>query len=491
MDNWKRVIKYNLLVANVARLMVKFQYLLGEKQMAIANFGNIAAFCTSNYIGTYRWVSLENNLIRISQKHIPIPAQETYTPGKTKKVLHVLTEGYAVGGHTQFLINWIVADSMRKHSILFTNQQSPVPGKLRELERNFDVPVIELSASKDHLSRSKELRLLSLNYDIVILHHHSHDIIPLLAFAYSGGPSVGIINLSDHIPWIGVAIADLIIQFRETALKIDTERRQFGNAEILPIPITVKQNYCNAAARSELGISESQVMLLTIASEYKFKPVPGYNYFESIIKILENYPNVISYVVGVSKDSDIALNYKHERLIFAGITSQTAKYEAACDIYVESFPFVSLTSLLQTVAGGKACQLIYNPVLLNKCFNNQNFKYPENKAEWQNNLVRLINEKDYRTNIAFHQSSYIVENNVIGDSWKKKLAKCYSQLGSATHHTAILKKSIWVYTSNERLLLDVNSTKISLAGIVSSKNFFFKVFVFGISKILSVYRKTI
>ena len=92
MDNWKRIIKYNLLVANVARLMVKFQYLLGEKQMAIANFGNIAAFCTSNYIGTYRWVSLENNLIRVSQKHIPIPSPASIITGQTNNVLHVCTK---------------------------------------------------------------------------------------------------------------------------------------------------------------------------------------------------------------------------------------------------------------------------------------------------------------------------------------------------------------------------------------------------------------
>mgnify|MGYP006883590486 CR=1 FL=1 len=106
--------------------------------------------------------------------------------------------------------------------------------------------------------------------------------------------------------------------------------------------------------------------------------------------------------------------------------------------------------------------------------------YPANKVEWQNSLVRLVNEKKYRESIALLQSTFIKENNLTGNFWKSRLANCYSKLRSLTHHTTVLKKSNWYYSSNEKHLLEVQSQKIALTGIVTTKSIFFKLFVFFI-----------
>src|ERR1051326_3583945 len=47
-----------------------------------------------------------------------------------RRILHVLTEAHAIGGHTRLVWRWIQADGVRQHCVLLTRQRGNLPEPL-------------------------------------------------------------------------------------------------------------------------------------------------------------------------------------------------------------------------------------------------------------------------------------------------------------------------------------------------------------------------
>jgi hypothetical protein len=166
---------------------------------------------------------------------------------------------------------------------------------------------------------------------------------------------------ADHQFWIGKGISDLFVHLREAGASLSETRRgiERDRMAILPIPLEpVTRTVSRAEAKAELGISHDTVVLLSIARAVKYTPVAGPSFPEVAESILEKHQNAVLVAVGPSNTGEWleASRRTQGRVRALGQRSDTALFYQAADIYLDSFPFTSNTSLLE--AGGFGIPLV-------------------------------------------------------------------------------------------------------------------------------------
>src|SRR5437016_4559302 len=159
-----------------------------------------------------------------------------------RNVLHIATGALAFGGHTRTIKNWITADSDSRHSLLLTYQTEdfPVPSWVRDAVWNQGGELIVLPPSAPLLSKALWTReVWQSGADLVVLHIHQHDVVPVIAFAVDEGPPVALLNHADHVFFLGISVSDCIINLRPIGEQWTRGRRYASRNTVLPIPLTV------------------------------------------------------------------------------------------------------------------------------------------------------------------------------------------------------------------------------------------------------------
>jgi len=353
-----------------------------------ANFDSLVAFARDSFLagdressaayiqaaGYYAWLhptglfaspELEDLLTQIGSSlapHAPAARQAPQTP--PKKILHVLTEVHGLGGHTRLTWRWIEADAGRSHSVVLTSQGPPeVPEPL--------IKAAEATGGKVHfldhgpgglISRAQALRKLAADFDHVALHIHPYDVVPLIAFARSEQrPPLSFLNHNDHVFWLGTTVADQVAEMRDSGRRLSESRRGISASRIsmLPIPLEVKPELLDRSeAKRQLGISEDAIILLTVASAYKYNAPEGRHFTDVLLPILRNHPRAQLLVIGPA-DAGVWASASRQaagQLKVLGRRGDTALFYQAADIYLDSFPFSSLTAVLE--AGCHAAPIV-------------------------------------------------------------------------------------------------------------------------------------
>ncbi|MDD2733190.1 MAG: hypothetical protein PHF56_04565 [Desulfuromonadaceae bacterium] len=273
------------------------------------------------------------------------------------RILHVATNTYGTGGHTRLIERFAGNSSENyEHFLVTTAQRGPLPERLRRAFCTAGNNWLDLSTpGSDLLSRGMTLRGMSREIaDVIFLHIHPFDVVPAVAFGIPGGPPVVILNHADHLFWVGASIADVVADIRLAGQQLTLNRRQIPTTKILPIPLADGRETVSIqerlAARERLGIDSDAIVLLTIATPYKYTPLGEYNFFTTITDILMHHQNTILLACGpdnsgVWKEASELVN---GRIRAFGGQSNLADFHAAADIYLDPFPFASLTSLLET-----------------------------------------------------------------------------------------------------------------------------------------------
>jgi hypothetical protein len=104
-------------------------------------------------------------------------------------------------------------------------------------------------------------------------------------------------------------------------------------------------------ARAKLGINESTLLLMSMALSYKFDPI----LLELVSPVLDRFPHVHYHAVGPEEWSQIPEKYNTKQVSIEPSDSEDANsyyWHLAADIHIDSFPFTSLTSALETVREG-------------------------------------------------------------------------------------------------------------------------------------------
>lgn len=307
---------------------------------------------------------LEEILIKLANllPGSPLPGR---APASRKRWLHVFSKTYGVGGHTALATRWIQLDPNKdEHSLVLTFQEiQNVSSSLSEAVKASGGSVTAMTEEGLLLDRAQQLRTLAYNNaDYIVLHTHAWDILPTVAFGISVGPPVLLLNHGDHVFWVGASVADLVLNLRVSGEHFTKSYRGVSRTFQLPIPLPFKPPSSGMdirlALRKELKIPQNAIVFLTIGTPKKYKTSPELNFLDTARQIIERLPEAYLIAVGPKKEDPewIALHRTTQgRVIAIGIQGEVAGYLSAADVYLEGFPFGSLTALLEAGAALLPC----------------------------------------------------------------------------------------------------------------------------------------
>ncbi|MFT3973085.1 MAG: hypothetical protein QM699_06460 [Amaricoccus sp.] len=302
---------------------------------------------------------LEDLIARIGEAAVMYPGAPRPPAGDTLKVLHVATEFHQIGGHSRMAGEWVRLDTGNRHALALTRQHSPVPPAIAEAFRSTGGTVVRLNCERGNMLHwAASLQRLMADADVVVLHVHSMDILPFLACAgMQRRPPILFVNHTDHLFWVGARFADLVVSSRHSGNALSLRRRGIPRERLATFPLCLSEHgwqVDRAAARAQLGLEPDDVLILSVARGSKFSPVGSQAFPDPFVSLLQRNPRVKLYAVGPGGDVDWsgaeAATGGRVRAIHA--TPDTAPFYAAADIYLDSFPFVSITSLLEAGRAG-------------------------------------------------------------------------------------------------------------------------------------------
>lgn len=309
--------------------------------------------------GAFTHLGLESLLRDIGETITP-SAAGSFTVGGD--VLHVLTSAYPTGGHTRLVARWIEADAARRHTVVLTAQAGlPVPSTLRTAVERSRGRLSILDADRPGFRElGGRLRQLATNHDIVVLHTHPSDVLPVLAFAPEiGRLCVVTLNHADHVFWLGMTISHAVACLRPVGAELSTRRRglePFRAADLpVPVPEPPVAEERRAAARQALGIPNDAMLLISAAASYKYDAEYGGPNFATVLSdACLAIPRLRVGAIGPSPTGEWlhAQERTGGRLRALGVRQDLDALRAAADVYVDSFPLGSSTAALEAAAAG-------------------------------------------------------------------------------------------------------------------------------------------
>ena len=287
------------------------------------------------------------------------------------------------------------------------------------------------------ISRAKELRKIAAPEDIVVLHTLHDATISHIAFANKDqSPPIIYINHADERFWIGAYISDIVANLRESGMRLSQKRRGIETERNAILPIIIepaRRVLSRLEAKQKIGIDENSVMILSIARAVKYKSIDKVSFADVHIPLLQKYDQAILVVIGPGNNEDwsAAIQSTKGRIRVLGETSDTGLFYQAADIYVDSFPFVSNTSLLEAGSYGMPLVSRY-PYYSDDCeiFGADmigltgNLIRAQNIEEYRESLSHLIEDREFRISLG-ERTKKCIEDVHIGNNWQQSLEDIY------------------------------------------------------------------
>lgn len=329
----------------------------GDIDEAAALASASARFAWFNHAGVFSDVALERLLVELSRR-VPDdgPSSRSTLDGRDRVVLHIATELYPTGGHTQMLSTWISGDRASRHRVVVTRQGwQPIPDKVTvQLD---DRTVCLDWRQRGYLQRAAALRRHCREADIVVVHAHPDDILPVLALAAIDKPCI-VVNHASHVFWAGASIARTTLHLRRSAEDLAVARRGLpsGGGFVVNRPLVFPdRDVQKSDARRHFGLEDDQIVIATAASASKYEPLDdGDSLIELLVGLAEAHPRLVVLAAGPALRGQwlSAHDATDGRVRALGPLRGVGRLLAAADIYVDSFPFASITSLLEAGAHG-------------------------------------------------------------------------------------------------------------------------------------------
>ncbi len=415
-----------------------------DDEQALRTARAAADWAWYDHTGLFASPALEQLLERIGRRLQPAIASRPRV-GTRRRVLHVLTGAHGVGGHTRLAWRWMEQDPDSRHDVVLTEQQhAPAALAAAARARGGQVHALEQPTL---LERAGALRALAGDADVVVLHVHPYDVVAAVAFAGRAhgcsGPRTVLVNHADHVFWIGTCAADLVVQLRDTGDQIALERRGVDPERIvrLPLPLTEPSTRpAPAAARRQLGLPDDVTVLLTVASPYKYGAIaPGLSLLDLVLPVLEQREDLVLLAAG----PDAALPAWAEaaertggRVRALGYLDDLQLLHASADVYLDSYPFGSPTSLLESgLHGLPALTFLPQQELAVLSADSPGLRSGWITAatveEYRSVLGRLLDDRAHRRSVGQELSSSIRAAHC-GQAWQAQLQDVYAAADAAT-----------------------------------------------------------
>lgn len=431
------------------------------------------------HTGRYAWPELENMLLQVAGEVGKVrPGRKYSVPtgsGRTR-VLHVFTIAYQTGGHTR-LAERLIRNSSDDycHAVVNTSLPDFTPGWLVEAAENSGGWLLQLDRPcTDLLRQARTLREIARSWaDVVVLHTHPNDPLPILAFGEDAGPPVMLLNHADHVFWLGGSIADVVAEIRPVGMDLSLRRRGVRNSTLLPVPLIADHlKVDRAEARRQLGLDEETTVLLTISSAYKFAPFGGYDFLSLIRKVIDENPGAVLLAVGPHDSGPWAVQREATggRIRALGEHSDIGAFYAAADVFVDSFPYGSMTAMLDAGMHGIASTGLLNPLsrvnLAGDISQERCGTHHPTREGFVGELNRLIADAPYRRQRGAALAAAVREDHIMPE-WRNHLSRLMDKVPSR-HAPAPLPA-----LSCEADMDDLFLTCVQQAGTMSNHVYFF------------------
>ena len=342
---------YERLVDHVERRLAagRFESAMGFAQVA-------AAYAASNPNGLLRDLRLEAQLDLLAVSAMPeLGDVRAAAVASRRRVLHVLTEVHLVGGHRRMAVRWMRTDEGSDSTVAVTRPLGPLPPDVVSAPTTGHVGCLD---DRSLVVRASQLRVMATAADLVVCHTHPDDPVPAVAFGgtYSG-PPVLLVNHADHVFWLHTGAVAIVVNLRKIGAAAAHSHRNYpvDRCLLLPTPVDPPRSPgSRPGARSAFGFLSDQTVLLTLARGSKYKAHGSDPGFCAVLApVLEAHPAAVLLAVGPDpQDGDWAsLIAQHPgRVVLPGLLADPGPALAAADVYLDSFPFGSVTSMLEAAA---------------------------------------------------------------------------------------------------------------------------------------------
>jgi hypothetical protein len=187
-------------------------------------------------------------------------------------------------------------------------------------------------------------------------------------------------------------------------------------------------------AKLALGLPGDSVVILSIARAVKYRSVGNASFADGLLPVLRRQRRAHLIVVGPgdTEDWSSAQAEAPGRVLAFGERPDTKRFLEAADVYVDSFPFTSITSLFEAGLHGlplvtrypfpSGCEVMgadsvgLDAVLVRT----------SSLEDFQREVVRLISDRDLREDLGSRTRATIEATNT-GDSWRQALSRVYEQ----------------------------------------------------------------
>jgi len=343
---------YESLLARAERYAAR-----GRHDLAAAWAEIAADHAWNSHPGCFADHRLERLLAEIGAAKVPtFRARGSYASDAPRSVLHVLTEAYAIGGHTRFTWRWIEIDRQRRHCVVLTRHRLPggPPEQLKSAAQASGGWVRALDCRRElPVPRARHLRALAAEHDLIVVHAHPFDVLPAIAFANSGSAPVVVLNHAGFAFWAGRDVADVVACLRPSSRQLALTRRGLTAERCPPLPIPVDEpaeTVSRSQARAALGLPEDACILFTVADPFKYVSFePGCAFTDVATTIAQADERVLVLAIGPEDEGDWrqARERTNGRVRALGRHPEVDLHERAADLYLDPFPVTSPTAFLE------------------------------------------------------------------------------------------------------------------------------------------------
>ncbi|MEM9711936.1 MAG: glycosyltransferase, partial [Actinomycetota bacterium] len=340
--------------ARVDGLLDRAMALVGQDDEEAVRWARVAAdVAWHHHTGRFVTPFLEELLIDVGRSAVP----SVDLPSVGGGIVHVLTEGYATGGHTRLVARWIDAQGSVAHVVHTSPGAGRIPELLADSVARSGGSSIGADGGGGLLHTAGRLRSLVVDAEAVVLHTHPWDVVPSLAFAHDGGPPVVMVAHTDNVHLVGHEIADRLVTLRRAATEVATTRRGIPPERIVEVPIPVpdpERELSQAQARAELGLDDDLEMILTVGPYYKYIGDGVIDFVDLVEPILRDRPRAVLVAVGPPLHGRFEELHQMTggRVIACGPRLDLATFFAAADVYVESHAITGITATLEAASHG-------------------------------------------------------------------------------------------------------------------------------------------
>jgi hypothetical protein len=398
--------------------------------------------CAKVHAGLFWSPRIERTLDAIGRRLETPPPRSS--PRGVKRVLHVHTDGIYVGGSTKMLSLWLQADRGRHNDVAITWQHGRKPDFLLKAAAEAGGKVTFLDRLESGMvARARRLRKIAQDYDLIVTHLQPEDVSPLIAFAQPDlHPPVVILNLNDHIFWPGASICALNLNLREAALDLAVLRRGIAaerNTLLPTLAEAVHRKRSREEAKRALGIDPEVTLLVSVARWSKYRTMGARSYADIHAPILAARENAILIAVGPGEPEDWSAGIAATNGRIRGVTEtpDPRPYLEAADIYLDSYPFISSTAMMEPAGYGLPMASLathppdarifeINHLAISPLRPNSSEENGASFRDYEQIVLRLIDDRSFREAKGESARAQVVRHNNM-PGWGEWLEKAYGR----------------------------------------------------------------